>query len=125
MPVNHGANSAAGKHNSDDVRSDSDSDRDRGSGSDSGRNCLLCKGCGELFATESMLRRHRNSGRAKNTQCRVSGPGVPKQHGSNAPVRHGTGGSGRFHIPAMELESDESDADQDFFQPPSLQVRTD
>ena len=124
MPVNHGANSAAGKHNSDDVRSDSDSDR--GSGSDSGRICLLCKGCGELFATESMLRRHRNSGRANNTQCRVSGPGVPKKHGSNVPVRHGTGGSGRIHIPALEPESDDhDDAAPDFFQPPSLQVSTD
>jgi hypothetical protein len=125
MPVNHGANSraAAGKHNSDHVRSPSHGDSDHGL--DSGQVCLQCKGCGELFETESMLRRHRNSGRAKNTQCRVSGPGVPKQHGSNAPVRHGTGGSGRIHIPAMELESDDNDAAQDFFQPPSLQVRTD
>ena len=121
MPVNHGANSAAGKHNSDHVRSDSDSDR----GSDSGEICLQCKGCGELFATESMLRRHRNSGRANNTQCRVSGPGVPKKHGSNVPVRHGTGGSGRIHIPALEPESDDYDAAADFFQPPSLQVSSD
>ena len=126
MPVNHGAKSAAGGHNSDHMTRSSDRRRDRDSDLDRGQVSLQCKGCGELFETESMLRRHRSSGRGThNARCRAAGPGVPKRHGSDVPVRHGTGGSGRFHISALDPESDDYDEAQDFFQPPSLQVNTD
>jgi hypothetical protein len=41
------------------------------------------------------------------------------------PLRRGTRGSGRYHISALDPESDDYDEAQDFFQPPSLQVNTD
>ncbi len=122
MPLNLGSNSAAASAGEPD-HSRSDSERDL----DSSQVRLQCKGCGELFDSESLLRRRRDrkSGRTtRNALCRgAAGPGVPKLLGSDVPVRHGTG-SGRFHQFALDTDSDDYDADPDILQS-SLQVNMD
>ena len=126
MLGNHGSKSDLRRVRSE--RSDHDMD-----GRSTSRDCVQCQGCGQLFESSAMLRRHRNNGRlsgANAAKCRAA-EAMPGPQQSDGPIRYSTGTGGRgcnqsSHGAAalMMAALDWDDDAVQRFVPPSMQVLT-
>ena len=122
MPVTHRPSDC-------DLLPESDSGSE-GRGDGGKRICVKCKGCGQRFDTEAMLRRHRNSGKlASGNACKGAAFTGPYLSASGS-IRRSTGIGGqsmqRSRGDASDLlAGNDSDASVQDFVPPSMQVHTD
>lgn len=122
MPVTHRPSDC-------DLLPESDSGSE-GRGDGGKRICVKCKGCGQRFDSEAMLRRHRNSGKlASGNACKGAAFTGPYLSASGS-IRRSTGTGGqsmqRSRGDASDLlAGNDSDASVQDFVPPSMQVHTD